>query len=706
MDSIIGRPVARIDARDKVTGQGLYSADLKIKDALWVKLVRSPIAHGVIKRIDASKLRDQEGVYCLTAGDLKENSFGNIIKDQPVLAQDRVRFVGEPVAVVAAPTKREAHYWAAQVAVEYDALPVVDDPRDAIKEDTVKVHPKGNLLQRFDFEKRSTEQGFAESDLILKDEFLVPMVDHAYLETEAGVSYWEGDILTVIAGTQNPFHDRDEIARCFDISPDRIRVKAPLVGGGFGGKDGNTVQLYLALVTIKTGKPARLIFDRQESLLTTYKRHAARVFTKMGFKRDGKILAFETEVFFDTGAYAALGPAVLGLGVEHCTGPYEIPNVKINGYLVYSNKPPASAMRGFGAPQTLFAAETLINKAASILQIDPIDLRIINALASGKEGSLGQVMEHSVGIKEALQALKSSIFWTNKDSEEDPLVGYGMAAGWLSCGMGAGIKDDAKVEVTRVGEKYQVKVGCVDIGQGNYTGFAQLSAAELGVDMDKIELITADTTNTHDCGTTAASRTTYIVGNALLKAIKDYKEQVKVGAAKPVGIGKAVFPESKITNLGIGLPHMMYTFIAQAAKIRLNPFTGEVKLLDIYGVTEAGRILNPLSLSGQIEGGIAMNVGYCLMEQMTFDKGCALEKDLSTYLLPTSLDLCNMETVTVKAYESSGPFGVKGAAEVSTVAIAPAITAAVADITGYTITKLPIPRREIIEYSLQGVILK
>lgn len=705
MENIIGKPVTRIDARDKVTGEGLYSADFKIKDALWVKLVRSSIPHGIIKRIDTSKLKDQKGVYCFTAGDLQENSFGNIIKDQPVLAEDKVRFVGEPVAVVAATTKREAHYWAEQVAVEYDALPVVDDPRNAIKENTTKVHSKGNLLQHFDFEKRNVKRGFAESDLILQDEFLVPMVDHAYLETEAGVSYWEGDILTVIAGTQNPFHDRDEIARCFGLPLDRIRVKAPLVGGGFGGKDGNTVQLYLALVTIKTGKPARLVFDRQESLLTTYKRHAAKVSTKMGFKNNGKIVAFETEVFFDTGAYAALGPAVLGLGVEHCTGPYEIPNVKINGYLVYTNKPPASAMRGFGAPQTLFATETLLNKAASILKIDPIDLRIINALEPGKEGSLGQVMEHSVGIKEALETLKTSDFWVNKDSENDPLVGYGMAAGWLSCGMGAGIKDDAKVEVRCRGEKYQVKVGCVDIGQGNYTGFAQLAAAELGVDMDRIELIAADTLNTHNCGTTAASRTTYIVGNALLKAVKDYKEQLKEGVSEPIGIGKAVFPESKMTNLGIGLPHMMYTFIAQAAKIKLNPYTGEVKLLGIYGVTEAGRILNPLSLSGQIEGGIAMNVGYCLMEQMTFDKGYAAEKDFSTYLLPTSLDLCNMETATVKAYESSGPFGVKGAAEVSTVAIAPAITAAITEITGSTITKLPVSRHFIIKACLKALTL-
>ncbi|WP_028306318.1 xanthine dehydrogenase family protein molybdopterin-binding subunit [Desulfitibacter alkalitolerans] len=701
MGSFIGKPIARIDAEDKVTGKGHYAADIKVKDCLWIKLVRSPIPHGIIKSINTSELKNKPGVFCFTGQDIKVNSFGNIIKDQPILAHDKVRFYGEPVVLVAAPTKKEAEFWAGRVYIEYESLPVMDDPMVALKNE-VKIHDQGNLLQKFNFDKRDVNKGFGSSHLTLKDEFEVPMVDHAYLETEAGVSYWDGDVLNVIAGTQNPFHDRNEIARCFDISPDRIRVKAPLVGGGFGGKDGNTVQLYLALVTIKTGKPAKLVFDREESLLTTYKRHPARVVTKMGFGKHGRILAFESEIYFDTGAYAALGPAVLGLGVEHSTGPYEIANVKIDAYLVYTNKPPASAMRGFGAPQTLFATETLINRAAELLEIDPIQIRLLNSLEKGKEASLGQVMEHSVGIKEALKKLGNSDFWRKRKQEADPLVGYGMASGWLSCGLGVGIKDDAKVEIRRSDDKYIIKVGCVDIGQGNYTGFAQLAASELQVDMDKIELVTADTLGTHDCGTTAASRTTYIVGNALLNAIKDYRKQEEKGIAQPVGIGQAVFPESKLTHLGIGLPHMMYTFIAQAAKVRIDPYTGEIKLLYIFGVTEAGKVLNPLSLSGQIEGGIAMNAGYCLMEQMRIKDGIPLERDLSKYLIPTSMDLCNMETATVDAYENSGPFGIKGAAEVSTVAIAPAITAAVAGITGKVITKLPISRHNIVEACMEG----
>ena len=704
MNNLIGKSVLRIDGVSKVTGQGKYACDLNIAGALHIKIVRATEAHAIILEIDTSMLKDRDSIFCYTGKDIPENSFGNIIKDQPVLATDKVRFYGEPVALVAAPTMEEAEYWAKQVVVSYQPLAIVEDAVEA-KNCPNRVHEeKENLLQEFHFEKRSVEKGFLESDLILEDIFSVPMVDHLYMETEAGVSYWDGDILTVEAGTQNPFHDREEICRSFGLPLEKVRVKTPLVGGGFGGKDGHTVQLFLALVTIKTKKPAKLVFSREESITTSYKRHSAKMKTKLGLTKDGIINAFETEIYLDTGAYAALGPAVLGLAIEHSTGPYEIPNVKIDGYLVYTNKPPASAMRGFGAPQTLFAVETLLNRAAEVFGIDPIKIRLNNALEVGKEGSLGQIMEHSVGIKEALSILSKSDFWVNRLRSKEKFVGYGMAAGFLSCGLGAGIKDQAKVELGSYGDKYTLKVGCVDIGQGNYTSFAQLAASELGIDMNSIEFIAADTLNTHDCGTTAGSRTTFIVGNAILKAIEDFKLKKERGQVNPVGIGEAVFPESKINNLGVGLPHVMYTFITQAAKVRINPVTGEVKVLDIFAVTEAGKVLNPLNLSGQIEGGIAMSIGYCLMEQMQFSAGKPLENSLSNYLIPTSLDLCNIETTVVKSYEKSGPMGIKGAAEVSTVAMAPAITAAVAKISGYSANTLPLQRSAILEKLLQEVI--
>ncbi|MTI79620.1 MAG: xanthine dehydrogenase family protein molybdopterin-binding subunit [Firmicutes bacterium] len=701
MKEIVGKSIHRIDGWDKVTGKLQYPSDIYLSDMLYLKLVRAECPHALIKDIDTSVAKEVDGVYLFTAEDVKKNSFGNIIKDQPVFCDKVVRFYGEPVAMVAAPTKELAEYAAKKVRVDYKPLPVVNDPEEALNEDAAKLHPNGNLLQKINHNKEDVVKGFSDSTVIISDTFEVPMVDHAYMEPEAGVSYIDDNgKLTVLAGTQNPFHDQREISEALGIPLERVTVKALLTGGGFGGKDGNTVQIYLALATMLTGRPTKLTFSREESLITSYKRHPAKIKVKMGVAEDGTIRAFEGTVYFDTGAYAALGPAVLGLGIEHFHGPYQIENVKLDGYLVYTNKPPASAMRGFGAPQVLFATETLLNRAAKKLGIDPIDIRLKNALEVGGKGPFGQNMEHSVGLKEALTMAKESSLWQEKNDNTDPYAAYGMAAGFLSCGMGAGIPDNAKVEIEKNCDKYLVKVGTVEIGQGNLTAFTQIAAQALGVSTDKIEIISADTDNTYDCGSTAASRSTYITGNAIIKAVKDLKE--KGGS---IGVGKADFPESSRKDIGIGLPHVMYTFLVNLVKLRLNPLTGEIKLLDIVAITEAGKIINPCSLAGQIQGGVVQGAGYALMENMGFAKGILKQKDLSTYLIPTAKDICDIQSLTVDAYEHSGPFGAKGAAEVGTVAITPAITGCLTNKWDIVINRLPISREEIVnQLQKSGVI--
>lgn len=702
MPVLTGTAIPRIDAAAKAAGQALYAGDLDLEKMLHVKMVRAAVAHAVVKKLDTSGLKACDGVYCFTAADLADNSHGSIIKDQPVLAADRVRFFGEPLAVVAAETVEAAAEAARLVTVDYQPLEVIASPEQALKSDSIPLHGSSNLLQQISFSKGNPAAALQQSHLVLEDTFFLPVVDHLYLETEAGVAYLdEAGVLNVIAGTQNPFHDRREISRCLGIPLEKVRVRAGTVGGGFGGKDGNTVQLFLALVTWKTGRPARLVFSREESLTASYKRHAARINVKMGFTKDGLLTAYDGEIYFDTGAYAALGPAVLGLGVEHAAGPYMIPHVNLNGYLCYTNKPPASAMRGFGAPQTAFATETLLNRAARQLKMDPVELRLKNALVKGAEGSLGQPMEHAVGLVEALQILQRSAFWQERLTNQDPAVGYGMAAGYLSCGMGKGLIDKAKVEIAYEAGRYLVRVGTVDIGQGSATAFAQLAAEALGVSLGEISVLMGDTGLTHDCGSTAASRTGYICGNALLQAVADLKRQQAAGLDRPVGIGEAVFPEVGKPDLGIGFPHSMYTFIAQAAKVKVDRETGEVRLLDIFAVTEAGKILNPLSLEGQIHGGIAMGVGYCLTEELQFINGIPQEVNLSTYLLPTSLDIPAITTRTVDSYEDSGPMGLKGAAEVSSVAIAPAITAAINEVVPVSITELPVSRQKIASFKIK-----
>ncbi|ABO51274.1 xanthine dehydrogenase, molybdenum binding subunit apoprotein [Desulforamulus reducens MI-1] len=694
MPGVVGTSIPRVDAKSKVTGEALYASDYYLPGMLHLKLVRSTQAHAKISKIDIGAFTNLQDAYCFTAKDIEVNNFGQIVKDQPVLAEERVRFFGEPIAVVAAKTSTLASEYAQLVHIDYETVDVVKEPEEAIQAGSPLIHGQGNLLQHIPFYKGDTERAFAGSHLTLEDTFTVPVVDHLYLEPESGVSFLdENGVLNIIAGTQNPFYDQQEIARCLDIPQEKIRVRTPNIGGGFGGKDGNTVQLFLALVTWKTGLPARLVFTREESLMASYKRHAAKVKVRLGFTKEGLITAYQGKVYYDTGAYAALGPAVVGLGVEHAAGPYVIPNVQIDGYLCYTNKPPASAMRGFGAPQTAFATETLLNRAAKQLQLDPVQLRIKNALYKGAEGSLGQPMNHSVGLREALQILEKSDLWQERLYNEEPNIGYGMAAGFLSCGMGKGIKDTAKVEIERLpGGFYEIKIGTVEIGQGSTTAFVQLAAQALGVSPEKIQIVMGDTGLTHDSGSTAASRTTYISGNALLAAVADLQRQAETGQK---GIGEAVFPEVSQPDLGIGLPHCMYTFIAQAAKVKVNPLTGEVQLLQVFAVTEAGQIINPMALEGQIQGGVAMGVGYTLLEQMDFTHGVPNQTNLSTYLIPTSLDLADMETATVNEYEDSGPMGLKGAAEVGTVAIAPAITAAINEVVDISINELPVSRERI-----------
>lgn len=702
-EQAVGRSVPRIDGKDKVSGRALYPTDLSRPGMLWLALVRADRPHARIRRLDTSALDGKEGVHVFTAADIPENSSGILIKDQPVLAGDRVRFYGEPVALVAAPTREAAGEWARQVRVDYEDLPVVRDTRDAPGA-PVPLHGDSNRLQEFQFEKNDPAGGFAASDLILEDEFTVPMVDHAPLELEGGISYWDDGVLTLEVGTQNPFFDQAEIVHCLGLAPEQVRVRVPCVGGAFGGKDGNTVQLYLALVTWKTGQPAKMVFDRRESLLTTYKRHPARVKTRIGLSADGEIRALSARIDLDTGAYASFGPAVFGLSIEHCTGPYEIENVAIDASLYFTNKPPAGAMRGFGVPQVLFATETLLNRAARQLGLDPIALRRRNALAPGKTGSLGNLMEHSVGIDEALAILQESEFWRTRS--DDPSVGCGMAAGFLSCGMGQGIPDSARVEIEQEGERIRVRLGCVDIGQGNYTAFAQMAATGLEVPLEAIDLVVADTRDTPNCGDTCASRTTFIVGNAMLAAMADFRAQRARGVREPRAAGQADFPEASQKGPLFGIPHSMYSFVVHAAKVRVDSWTGEPELVELFGVTEAGVVINPTLLAGQIEGGMAMGAGYCLSEQLEFDEGIPRQDSLATYLLPTSLDLCPIGTAVVESREESGPYGVKGAAEAGTVAVAPAITEAVAVLTGYSATGLPLSREKILDACMEQKIRK
>lgn len=688
----VGKKIGRTEGMAKAEGKAMYAGDYYEENMLHVAVVRSPIAHGLVKGLDTTAL--PEDVYLFTAEDLAENVVDDIIQDMPVLADKHVRYHKEPVALVAAETAEKAREAAKLVKVIYEEMPVIIDVKDAMKADAVKIHDNGNELVHFINEKGNVDEAFAECEYIVEGTFQVPVQDHGYMEPEASFARISEDgRLEIYTSTQNIFNDQRMISRALGVSTSKVHVTAAVVGGGFGGKDGHTNQIFTALVAWKTGRPAKCVFDRTESLTASFKRHAAEVYVKIGADKNGMLKAFDGKGYLDTGAYAGLGTAVLALFSEHLAGPYEIPNVKIESWLMYTNKMPAHAMRGFGAPQGAFATEMLLNRLAEKVEMDPIDFRYQNALKYGSIGALGQKMEHCVDFCGALKLVKESALWKERLTNKDPYIGYGIAGGHLSCGLGKNIEDTAHVEIIPLEDgKYEIRVGLVDIGQGSTTALQAMAADALETEFDNIIMVMADSDRTFDCGSTAASRSTYIAGNAILKAVEKMKNN-----AHERGEGKSVFPEADKEFVTPGFPHAMYTFIAQAVKLRLNPVTGDIELLDIFAATEAGRVINPLSMAGQMQGGVVMSVGYAMMEQCIFDaEGRLRNPDLSTYLLPTSMDVSSITSEHVDAFEESGPLGVKGAAEVATVSIAPAIGNAIYEISGEVPYALPFDRYKLL----------
>lgn len=696
MRQYVGEKRGRLEGMDKATGRALYAGDYRMENMLELALVRSEISHGSVHTLDVSAL--PEDVLVFTGKDFAENVVADIFCDTPVLAYDRIRFRGEPIAIIAADTREKAKEAAKLVKVEYECLPIVRNTEDAKDPAMPALHGDSNLMADFFHEKGDVEKAFEESYLIVEDDFETPAQDHGYMEPDACFAYMEDDRLMVYTSSQNVFADRLMICRALGLAPEQVRVRAAFVGGGFGGKDGHTCQIYPSLVSWLTKRPAKVVFDREEVLACTYKRHGIKTHVKMGFSKEGKILAFDGSAILDTGAYAGYGASVHGLFTEHFPGPYEIPNVRLKTETYYTNKPIAHAMRGFGAPQGAFATESIISRAVAQLGLDPIGMRLDNALVQGSVGALGQPMDHCVGLREALKLVQESDLWKERESNTDPYVGYGVAGGFLSCGLGQKIPDNAKVSVReREDGGFDIGCGLVDIGQGSTTALAAMAADLLETDIENIHMIMADTDKTEDCGCTAASRSVFIAGNALMAAVKQYKKMKEAGLSSDIAMGEAAFPESSKDLGRIGFPHAMYTFVAQAVKLRVDPITGSVSLLDIAAATECGKVINPLGLAGQIQGGIGMSIGFCLGEDCTWKDGQLIHKNFATYLMPTALDVPNIASYHVDAYEASGPMGVKGAAEVSTVSIAPAINEAVRQASGAILTKLPLSPEEILK---------
>ena len=736
----VGESIPSVDAHDKVLGNALFAADLQMEGVLHLKVLRSDRPHARINNIHTEKAAQMPGVVrVFTHRDIPgKNRIGIINKDQPVLADEKVRYVGDAIALVVANSVREAEQALGEMSVEYEDLPPIFDVEEALGSPTL-IHEKGNLLHQSNVINGDIEKGFSEADLIIERTYQTSMLEHSYLEPDAGVAWIdEKGRIAIFASTQNPHYDHRQIVDSLGVDPAQVRCIQPVTGGGFGGKLDITVQCFLALAVYYLQRPVRLKYSREETYLATAKRHPLTMRYKTGATKDGRLVAMEVDILGDTGAYGSYGIAVVGRTAVHATGPYQVPHVKVTSRLVYTNHPFCGAMRGFGVPQVAFAHESQMDILAEELGMDPLEIRLLNAFDRGSETATGQTLNASVGIKECLR----QIYQQREDAvrpapEAGKLIGTGIGAMWYGIG-NTGVKNpaSARVELDHEG-RLILYTSAADIGQGSNTILSQIAASEMGVDIKDIKRIRVDTTVTPDAGATSASRQTYVSGNAVRLATAQLRKLVLESASQFLQIpaedlaiedgyvkyeknGKILTSLEEVatrsfsegnpltaeghfdpptTSLdaetGRGNPYATYAFACQMADVQVDPETGVVEVLRVVAAHDVGKAVNPSNVEGQIAGGVAMGIGFALMEE--FVPGQTLS--MSEYMIPTVLDTPAVLPIIVEDPEPTGPFGAKGVGEPALIPTAPAILNAIAQALGERIYNLPANHKRVFEAS-------
>jgi CO/xanthine dehydrogenase Mo-binding subunit len=753
----IGSSVPRADAAAKVTGAEKYAADHfeagKI-GMLWAGARRAGIPHGRIQSIDVAAAQALPGVFAvLTHKDVPgSNRHGIVHQDQPILADTKVRHCGDAVALVLAEHRDTLRQALELIQVDIEPLPGVFSAEQAMEAGAPIVHedhPDGNVVLHGMIEVGTGSAALAECAVMAEGTFEVPHQAHAFLETENGWARLEPDgQLLLVASTQSPFRDRFEVGRALGMDPLRIRVIAPYLGGGFGGKDGATVQCLLALGALHAqGRPVKMCWEREENFLAGTKRHPAKMHARLGAGEDGSFHALDFRVTFDTGAYAHLGGEVLALGMEHAGGPYRIPNTHIEGWCVYTNNPVSGAFRGFGVPQVAFALEQLVDMLAARLGRDPLELRRQNAVQRGDTNAVGVTLITSTGMVQCLDTARRHPLWTGREVWKrgaGPFKrrGVGVAAVMHGSGYGPGIPDyaNAKVELLPSG-KIALYAGVADMGQGNAGTNLQIAGELLNQDRSALELILPDTERALPSCSSSASRTTYTYGNALIKACEDLKHKILnrarilmflergdelellpgrvrhlisgrelplasvagfLDAAERVSthchispIAKEQPPSGKELRFH-GFPHVIISYAAHLVRIEVDELTGAVEVKDYLAITDSGRVLNPQIYEQQVQGAIAQGLGYALCEEFQVLEGRSATQDFATYIIPTAVDVPEMTSVSVETLEHTGPFGMKGVGEIGINAPLPAVANALADACGVRIFRGPLTGERVL----------
>jgi len=746
--SIVGKRYGRIDGRDKATGWAKYIADLKFPGMLYGKILRSPYPHARILRLDTSRAQKLMGVHAVvTVEDTPKKKFGSYrsgVKDELIFAQGKVRYVGDEVAAVAAIDEETAQEALSLIRVDYEELPAVFHPEEAMKPGAPLVHEEveNNIVSHAVTLRGDIEQGFREADLIIEDRFETPLQVHCYLEPVGCIAAWDSNgKLTIWAPSQNPSWSRFIYSEALDVPMGKLRVVQTCIGGAFGGKLEQKQYLAAAILAKKAGRPVKIVNTRDEEFQTSMPRVPMVIYLKMGVKKNGMLTAKEHRIYADNGAYTKYATAVVNLGTYRVDGLYRLQNIRNENFLVYTNKVPTSAFRGFGNPQITFAVESMLDQLAEGIGMDAFELRMRNA------AGVGDITAHgfkyvSCGLRGCLEQTAKAIGWQEKRGRKNTRRGVGISATSHVCGNRSFFPlFDGATAYARVDEGGKVKIftGEVEVGQGLLTTYAIICAEEMGIPLSEVTVEAPDTDVAPFGLGTWGDRGTFIGGSAVKLAATDAKKQIlEMGAemleanvsdldcqggkvfvkgsphkfipfedvasaavyrrgGSPV-LGKGTFiPASELADeTRYGNISGTYAFGAQAAEVEVNEETGEVRVIQIVAAHDVGQPINLTMAEGQIEGASIQGMGYALSEEVQYEKGVMLTPGFLHYRIPTALDSPPMKTLLVKTVDP-GPFGAKGVAEPAMTPTAPAIANAIYDAVGVRIKDLPITPQKILE---------
>ncbi len=760
--SEIGKSARRLDYESKISGRAMYLADMHMAGMCHGKILRSPLPHARIKGIDISKALKVPGVVTIiTRDDILHDQgiepyYGPVFKDQTIVAVDKVRHVGDPVAAVAAATVDAAEEALRLIEVDYEELPAVLDVHEALKSRAVLVHDSirlptsgfadlaeikpvqgTNVCTHFKLNRGDVEKGFAEADRIFEDTFTLPATQHSFLETHACIALAEAGRITVWATTQNPFVVRTQLANIFKVPVSKVRVIVPYLGGGYGGKVYPKVEPITVALAQKARRPIRVVLSREEVFYTITK-HAAVIRMKTGVKNDGTLIARECEIHLDTGAYAEIGPRVAKKSGYTAAGPYRIPNLKIDSYSVYTNKPPAGAFRGFGVSQSAWAVESQMDIMAAALKLDPLELRLKNGYVDGDRFVTEETLR-SVGLKDCLDGVAKSIGWEDKrlkSSKVQKLNDGSLKRGkGLACMIKATITPSISCAAIKLNEDSSLSIYCgtVEMGQGSETVLAQIAGEELGIPLRQIQVLGVDTDVVPYDLTTSSSRSTFHMGKAVQFAARDILRQLKEIVVEEYGVpadqvsfanGKVRLPEGSLdyaeimfkrfgmqggTLIGEGelktsvkdefgekSTSAFWFLSAGAAEVEVDVETGKFKLLKYATAVDVGKALNPLGCRQQLTGAAITGIGQAVFEEIAYDNGQLINPNLIDYVLPSLADMpASIDPIAIEIPDRNGPFGAKGIGESALIPVAPAIANAIFDAIGVRIKDLPIKAEKI-----------